>query len=1273
MPNNSTRYAPGPPFPLGGMGFATLLILAALVAGCTSTGRFIIPELFGNDSEAPPDSLLEYTVFLVGDAGYLTDNDMPPALEMLKRHLDSASEAGTVVFLGDNIYPSGLPPVTDPDYEEARRRLTAQIDAVKEYRGKVVFIPGNHDWGGAGLGGNRAKVRRQEDFVEAALDKGNAFLPDNGYPGPVEAPLTDSLVLIALDTQWWFEDVKPFGDTGQYQLEQEAEFILELNNALNRHAGKQIIVVGHHPVFSNGEHGGRFPNVRMAAPFTRRYLGTPQDFSSLKYRRLRQNLLAVFSRHPGLIYAAGHDHNLQYFREREQHYIVSGSGSKQSYVAQGYGAAFAVEEKGFAALHYYQDGSAWLTYYVLDADDPEGRVAYRTRIREATRPLPESVSTSDYLASTDSDASAIQEPSEPDSGTTVAAESASADTERPRPPVAGVPYVFVAQDTVTFAAGPHYRLGGLRETFLGSRYRNAWSTPVPVPVIDLDKTAGGLTPLQLGGGLQTKSLRLLGADGDQYVLRSIDKDPTQTVPDYLQLTIAQDVVRDQVSAMHPYAAFVLPPLAEAAGIYHTSPQLVYVPPDPRLGPYKDEFGGTLALFESRPDEDQSDESRFGFAENVIGTTKLLEEIEQDNDERVDERAFARARLFDMYIGDWDRHVDQWRWAEFDRTPGKLYRPIPRDRDFAFFRFNGLLARLARLSGVPEFRRFTNFSDEYNDLYGLNYNGSPLDKRFTASLTETDWMEIADSIRQGITDEVIDSALTLWPEPIYQSSAEEFAEILKARRDRLPEAARRYYRMLADEVDIVGSDKHERFEVTRLNDRETEVIVYKTQKEGDIDRELFRRTFRHAETDEIRLYGLGGNDQFIIRGSAGRGLLVRAIGGEGEDTFVDESHVSGPRDRTVFYDSAQGNVVEAGSETQVRLSDEPDNNLYQMLRLEKDLLGPVIRFSRNSDMGYTFGGGFRTVLFGFRERPYAVSHEAALSYSTYARGLNASYRGIIPELWRGWAGRLKADLTAERNYRFFYGLGNETDEINRHQYQAQIGQVVVEPVLQRRTLPFTTFSLGPRFSFTSVDRRNEDIPTAYTDADFVDTYFMGLHSALDIDGRDTLTVTRSGARWLNRADINVGVRNTSAGYVRLYSEASYFYTYFVPSPLTLAVRVGAARNFGSFAFFQANTLGGSENLRGFGRTRFSGRSMAFTNLELRAKLLDFNAYLTRGEAGLLGFFDNGRVWADGEESGKWHQGVGGGVWVTPFYQFVITGTVGVSQEDSILDVSFGFFF
>jgi hypothetical protein len=78
------------------------------------------------------------------------------------------------------------------------------------------------------------------------------------------------------------------------------------------------------------------------------------------------------------------------------------------------------------------------------------------------------------------------------------------------------------QDSVSVRAGERYAAGGLRRLVLGTGYRDLWTMPVTVPVLDPDTFAGGLAVLERGGGRQTVSLRFGADDGREYVFRSVD-------------------------------------------------------------------------------------------------------------------------------------------------------------------------------------------------------------------------------------------------------------------------------------------------------------------------------------------------------------------------------------------------------------------------------------------------------------------------------------------------------------------------------------------------------------------------------------------------------------------------------------------------------------------------------------------------------------------------------------------------------------------------------
>ncbi|HEX8279076.1 MAG TPA: hypothetical protein VF540_10295, partial [Segetibacter sp.] len=240
----------------------------------------------------------------------------------------------------------------------------------------------------------------------------------------------------------------------------------------------------------------------------------------------------------------------------------------------------------------------------------------------------------------------------------------------------------IINDSAFAAIEPGYdNVSGFHRFWLGESYRKLWAAPVKMRVFHLAKEKGGLTILQRGGGLQTKSLRLKDSRGRQWVLRTIQKYPERGLPENLRKTVAKDILQDQVATGHPYSALTVPPFAAALNIPHSNPEIVYVPDDPALGEYRADFANSVLLFEEREAVDtiKSDNSE-----------KAQEELRDDNDTRVDQKLVLRARLLDLLMGDWDRHEDQWRWERIKNKNGMLYTPVPRDRDKVYYNTSGVL-------------------------------------------------------------------------------------------------------------------------------------------------------------------------------------------------------------------------------------------------------------------------------------------------------------------------------------------------------------------------------------------------------------------------------------------------------------------------------------------------------------------------------------------------------------------------------------------------------
>jgi hypothetical protein len=289
----------------------------------------------------PAPGSITHTVILIGDAGAPAPGD--PVLSALEQAAARALSRTTVVFLGDNVYPAGIPAAGSPDRAEAERRLQQQLDAVIRSGATGYLIGGNHDWNRNAPGGWEA-IRRQEALVRERGAGRLELLPADGCPGP-EVRDAGPIRLVLLNTPWWFNpgDRPEAGSTCLADTPDELEG--SLRNILAANAARPVVVAGHHPLASSSEHGGHF-NLRQhlfpltdAAPWAwlplpilgslypaYRSLGfASQDLSSGIYTAYRELMGRAMRDHPPLLMAAGHEHTLQVM-EGAPWLVVSGTG-----------------------------------------------------------------------------------------------------------------------------------------------------------------------------------------------------------------------------------------------------------------------------------------------------------------------------------------------------------------------------------------------------------------------------------------------------------------------------------------------------------------------------------------------------------------------------------------------------------------------------------------------------------------------------------------------------------------------------------------------------------------------------------------------------------------------------------------------------------------------------------------------------------------------------------------------------------------------------------
>ncbi|MEI9921074.1 MAG: metallophosphoesterase [Bacteroidota bacterium] len=1193
-------------------------------------------------------------VYLLGDAGQPVPPD-GPNLKFLSEKLSEGTAEDVLLILGDNVYPNGLPPDEHPKRKQAEDRLNAQLDVIKNFKGRSYMVPGNHDWADGKKNGLDWVLRMQE-YVEKYLANTTTFLPRGGCPGPVEIELNKKVTLILLNTQYY---VHPWDKPGaQSDCEQKSTFesMLELSDAIKRNSNKHIIVAGHHPVYSYGAHGGYYtfrqhlfpltdvnrklwipmPVVGSIYPLYRQLIGSRQELKNSTYKMVRKDMEEAFAQNENLVYVAGHEHSLQYIRSGDDHHIVSGSGSKASPIRKGEKTVYYHEGIGFASLTYEDYKKVSVQFW----DGINKKLIFEKDIYEKT------VEPNKTLL---------------------------------------INYDF-KDSIVHLPISTQYHATTFQKKMLGGNYRDLWATPVDIPVFNIGKEHGGLEIKKSGGRTQTRSLRLESKDGKQYVLRSLDKYTDKILPAALKKTLAADILQDEISTANPYGAFIAPYIADAVGIYHSNPKIVYIPNDPRFRDYKDLFAGQVMIYEERPTDESANEPYFGSGEKVLSTLDVVDKLHKDNDDYVDQPFVLRSRLVDNVLGDWDRHDDQWRWVQIDKKHAKMFRPIPRDRDQVFFINEGIIPSIASRKWALPFTE--GFRENVRWAPGFNYNGRFFDRSFLNDLEWSEWEKGIKELQSVLTDDVIEQAFTHWPDTIQKQVAKRTIEIMKKRRDNLVTSARGHYLFISKEVEVMGSDKHELFQVDRLNDEDTRVTVWKRSKEGKLDHEIFNRVFKTSETREVRLYGLGGEDIFNITGKVHKGIGIRIIGGSDKDKISDSSKVSGPQHKTLVYDLRKNTTVEQSSETSARLSNNVDVNAYNRTAFKYDKLMPVFSTQYNRDDGIFIGGGFQYIKHGWRKEPWAQQHslKANLAFSTFA--FNIYYNGTFNDVIGKWD--WTNDLVVQKPFGVsnYFGMGNESVfDVKGRTIPVKDDVIDYYRIHFQRINLFSGFShslgqkamlkIGPEYlQYKLEDNSGRFISSPQSDLDQSRIYqafqYVGGRVSLEVDARNNSQLPMKGiylqAKYSSYTNITKGAKD----YSQLSGEFDFYFTVRLPLLLTIANRIGGTANFGDAEFFNGATLG-KETLRGYRRTRFIGQDAVYHNLDLRLKLASFRTYLFPGSVGLLGFHDVGRVWLKGEKSSAWHNSIGVGVWVAPIDKWVLAFNMAFTEDENLPSLTAGFQF
>jgi hypothetical protein len=1099
----------------------------------------------------------------------------------------------------------------------------------------LLIAPGKNEWADGS--------RKGKDFIKQLTDeltkkyRNPLFYPDAACPGPEEVVLNYHLVVILIDTWWW---VHKFDRRfNKCDIENRGDVLIQIEDAIRRHyTGKHVVLSGHHSLKSFGNTSGYFSAKQwlMELPYTfyRKLPGTRYDNQHPDLKSFRSGLLSVLKNYPDVVYLSAGEANLQYFQHQNIHFVISGSWQNREYVRKDL-PEFGSNEKGFAQLTFSSKGTCQLSFY--NSDD----VLFKNILYEKKFPA-----------------------------------------EKPKTLItAQFPY------SVDAVASAKYNSSESAYFWMGQNYRDIWATPVRVPVFDIGTKKGGLKIVKRGGGQQTFSLRLEDNDSRQYVLRSIDKYVEGALPEELHKMFAVDLVQAQISASNPYAAPVVAALAGVAGVFHTNPKVVYVPDDPRFEIYRRDVAGKLFLFEERPDDDRCDVASFGRSKNIISTENLLEKMIKSHEHSVDENAVLRARLFDIVVNDWDRHEDQWRWAGFEQNGKSVYKPIPRDRDQAFFVNEGVIPWVAaRKWLLPKIQGFTEYTE---NMEGQSFNARYFDRSFLIQSSWDKWQRQIDSLQLLLTPEKIDSAVHAFPKEVYPLCGPETARILKARLENLEPMARNLYLSLAKEVSIAGTEKPDIFEINAPSDTMLQVSGYEMKKNGQKGLPFYHRTFYASETGKIHLYGLEWKDRFSLTGNQSGKIELNIIGGKNKDEVISKTQ-SSRKDISIFDKKNTETSPELSGRLKTRY--DPDELEYNREHFEYDVVYPGIFSGYNPDDGIFVGGGpVFTKYSRYRQQRYEILGNYAFATNAFNLRFGAQQSFPLRRVEINFDSQFNSPEYAGN----YFGMGNETEwEVPRSEkefYRLRMNRFHTELDFIKWLDGDRIHKAGPGlfYSFAGSEQTsgrfisrpenglNENDLEAHAYAGAYFKYELntlaGMERKTEEEFAGSNTFPVRGMHLKTRAAYFAGLNEQTDHFLKLSGDWLNYFSFSQRPRVVYALRVGGEKLFGDYAFHEAATLGRTENLRGYREARFYGDASLYLNAEVRIRMKQFQTYLLNGTAGVLLFNDTGRVWLDGENSKKWHNGTGLGLWFSPFDMAVLSVSYSVSPDDRLFNFTVNYQF
>lgn len=437
------------------------------------------------------------------------------------------------------------------------------------------------------------------------------------------------------------------------------------------------------------------------------------------------------------------------------------------------------------------------------------------------------------------------------------------------------------------------------------------------------------------------------------------------------------------------------------------------------------------------------------------------------------------------------------------------------------------------------------------------------------------------------------------------------------------------------------------------------------------------TYYHKDTRELWIYGLDGDDVFEVNGKDSDLIYVRVIGGKGHDTFkINEGR------RVKFYDyKVAPPTVTNNNDGSLIFTNIYEINTYDYRKTinSSKRFGPA--FGYNPDDGFRLGAQFIYTVNSFKRNPFSKQHIITAGYYFDTASFDVDYEGEFANSIGDLNLNIGARITSPNYSVNYFGYGNETENAQHtegYKYnRIELQTIMAKAGLVRNSKFGSVFTFQGKFEAITLNKTNNDL---YLDKNKgsvqIDEtkYFGTVEGIYNYRSYDNPLAPARGMAF----DLNMGftdnVNDVDRVFGFLKSRVVFYNAITKDEKLVLKTDARAQFNFGNlFEFYQGVQLGSKTGLRGFREERFTGKSLLAGSADIRYSFNQLNIQLFPIQLGIYGGVDVGRVYTPNEDSQRWYNSRGGGLWINSQGGLGATFSVFNSKEGNRYIFGLGFNF